>query len=150
MSPTRIQRRRTKGWRMPQGAVYVGRGTRWGNPWRLKTPNALARVPALDGSAWEVEGRISAHGMSHPYFHPGGRVTHHRIRYMTRAECVEVYRAALTEPTFERHVFQGVGEPWLSVEDVRRELAGRDLACWCRPDQPCHADVLIELANPDA
>jgi hypothetical protein len=31
---------------------------------------------------------------------------------------------------------------------VRRELAGRDLACWCPPDQPCHADVLLALANP--
>ena len=30
--PERIQRRRTKGWRMPQGAVYVGRPSRWGNP----------------------------------------------------------------------------------------------------------------------
>ena len=28
-----------------------------------------------------------------------------------------------------------------------RELAGRDLACWCLLDQPCHADVLLELAN---
>lgn len=26
-----------------------------------------------------------------------------------------------------------------------RELAGRDLACWCPPDQPCHADVLLEI-----
>jgi hypothetical protein len=30
--PERIQRKRTKGWRMPEGAVYVGRPTRWGNP----------------------------------------------------------------------------------------------------------------------
>jgi hypothetical protein len=30
---------------------------------------------------------------------------------------------------------------------VRRELRGRDLACWCRPDEPCHADVLLEIAN---
>ena len=30
--PCRIQRRRTKGWRMPQGAKYVGRPTKWGNP----------------------------------------------------------------------------------------------------------------------
>jgi hypothetical protein len=28
----RIQRRRTAGWRMPAGAVYVGRPTRFGNP----------------------------------------------------------------------------------------------------------------------
>ena len=27
------------------------------------------------------------------------------------------------------------------------DLAGRDLACWCPLDQPCHADVLLELAN---
>ena len=34
--PERIQRRRTRGWRMPVRAVYVGRPTRWGNPfdWR--------------------------------------------------------------------------------------------------------------------
>ena len=35
----------------------------------------------------------------------------------------------------------------VTVDDVRRELAGRDLACWCRPDLPCHADVLLEVAN---
>jgi Domain of unknown function (DUF4326) len=28
-----------------------------------------------------------------------------------------------------------------------RELVGRDLACWCPPGLPCHADVLLELAN---
>lgn len=27
------------------------------------------------------------------------------------------------------------------------ELAGHDLACWCPLDQPCHADVLLDLAN---
>ena len=27
------------------------------------------------------------------------------------------------------------------------ELRGKDLACWCGLDQPCHADVLLELAN---
>ena len=30
---------------------------------------------------------------------------------------------------------------------LRRELAGHDLACWCSLDQPCHADVLLEVAN---
>ncbi len=34
--PERIQRLRTRGWRMPEGAVYVGRPTRWGNPWRAE------------------------------------------------------------------------------------------------------------------
>lgn len=31
----RIQRKRARGWRMPEGAVYVGRPTRWGNPYTL-------------------------------------------------------------------------------------------------------------------
>lgn len=34
-----------------------------------------------------------------------------------------------------------------TVEDVRRELAGKNLACWCALSEPCHADVLLELAN---
>lgn len=34
--PKRIQRRRTKGWRIPAGAVYVGRPTKWGNPFSLE------------------------------------------------------------------------------------------------------------------
>ncbi|MGE3285682.1 MAG: DUF4326 domain-containing protein [Pseudonocardia sp.] len=33
------------------------------------------------------------------------------------------------------------------VAEVRRELRGRDLACWCPEDGPCHADTLIEVAN---
>ena len=27
------------------------------------------------------------------------------------------------------------------------QLRGKNLACWCRPEKPCHADVLLELAN---
>jgi hypothetical protein len=30
---------------------------------------------------------------------------------------------------------------------VRQVLRGKDLACWCPLDQPCHADVLLEIAN---
>ena len=29
------------------------------------------------------------------------------------------------------------------------ELRGKNLACWCKPGQPCHADVLLELANQE-
>lgn len=43
--PERIQRRRTKGWRMPEGAVYVGRPSKWGNPFQ---------VVALPGGFWTV------------------------------------------------------------------------------------------------
>ena len=51
-----------------------------------------------------------------------------------RAHAVELYRAWLP------------GQPTL-IEEARRELAGHDLACWCPRPGPCHADVLIEVAN---
>jgi hypothetical protein len=59
----------------------------------------------------------------------------------TAAEAVELFERALngTEPVLP-----------FTADDVRRELAGRDLACWCRPDQPCHADVLLRIANAGA
>jgi hypothetical protein len=33
------------------------------------------------------------------------------------------------------------------VEAARRELAGKDLACWCEPGALCHADIWLEVAN---
>lgn len=33
-----------------------------------------------------------------------------------------------------------------SADDIA-ELRGHDLACWCALDAPCHADVLLEIAN---
>ena len=30
---------------------------------------------------------------------------------------------------------------------IRNELRGKNLACWCPLDQPCHADVLLKIAN---
>jgi hypothetical protein len=51
-----------------------------------------------------------------------------------RERAIELYRRRLED------------HPEL-LEAVRRELAGKDLACWCAPDLACHADVLLELAN---
>lgn len=44
--PKRIQRKRTKGWRMPEGAVYVGRPTDFGNPHPLigSTPEIATKL----------------------------------------------------------------------------------------------------------
>lgn len=33
------------------------------------------------------------------------------------------------------------------LAELRDELAGHDLMCWCRLDQPCHADILLQIAN---
>jgi hypothetical protein len=53
-----------------------------------------------------------------------------------RREAVDRYRADLL-----------AGRLPVTVDDVRRELRGRDLACYCPLDEPCHADVLLEVAN---
>lgn len=33
--PERVQRKRTAGWTMPENTIYVGRPTKWGNPYRV-------------------------------------------------------------------------------------------------------------------
>jgi hypothetical protein len=35
------------------------------------------------------------------------------------------------------------------IEEIPRLLRGHDLGCWCPLDMPCHADVLLEVANHD-
>lgn len=146
----RIQLRRVRGWRMPPNGASVARPTKWGNPFAYRTTSGLARVPAALGDGpWEYEGRISADGARHDYFHPDGRVTVCTVRYMTMAEIVETYRRALTGDLTPAMRSASPSGRFLkvTVDDVRRELAGRDLACWCEPGSPCHADVLLEVAR---
>ena len=45
-TPKRIQRKRTKGWRMPAGAIYVGRPTKWGNHIRIDPAEIEGTTPA--------------------------------------------------------------------------------------------------------
>lgn len=67
----------------------------------------------------------------------------------TRAECVHFYAKlaagyiCLTAgPTAEE---QRVARVWM--EKASDQLRGRNLACWCPLDAPCHADILLEIAN---
>jgi hypothetical protein len=92
--PRRIQRKRTRGWRMPANMVYVGRPSRWGNPYKV----------GRDGTAEACVALFTQ-------------------RYAHDAD----YRAR-----------------------VRLELAGKNLACWCRTGAPCHAEVLLVWANTPA
>ncbi len=64
---------------------------------------------------------------------------HRARRRAAQQRAVDLYRRALLHGQLEVVPLQ-----------VVRELAGRDLACWCPLDQPCHADVLLELANQDS
>lgn len=70
-------------------------------------------------------------------------------------------RVALLDSTFsDMPIHETLITPLLAVElfrayvwdygweaQIRDELAGKDLCCWCGLDLPCHADVLLELAN---
>lgn len=145
--PQRIRLRRKAGWRKPEGAIVVSRPNRWSNPFAYRTHTGLARVPAIDGSDWEYEDRVSAAGMRHDVFHADGHRTVHHVRWMTRHECVELYRQALVAPTARLRLYDRRAQQTLTVEMARAELAGRDLCCWCDPGQPCHVDVLLEIAN---
>lgn len=116
--PRRIQRSRKAGWKMPDGAVYVGRPTRWGNPWR-----AVER-----DQRWFIDGP-----MINPFRHPCGN------REGAALLAIQCFREKLMRP------MEGVLA--CSRVEIVSELRGRDLACWCKQGEPCHADVLLEVAN---
>lgn len=55
----------------------------------------------------------------------------------SRAEAVDAFRTLLDQPAMANF-----------REAIRSELRGKNLACWCPLDgEPCHADVLLEIAN---
>lgn len=118
--PERIQRRRTKGWRMPPGAIYVGRPTKWGNPFQLLNEGGWPLIIGPGDSNPCLDEKLTWEG------------AHRRI--------VELFRAWVLEwPSWRRS----------QISDL---LRGRDLACWCPIIShgnyiPCHADVLLSLAN---
>lgn len=115
--PARIQRRRTKGWRAPVGAKYVGRGTRWGNPW----------VVAQTHTGWTVN--WAGEGVARPDWTVSTSNQH----------AAHVMAVGLYREFAERTIG--------FAPRARVELAGHDLMCWCPPELPCHVDVLLELAN---
>jgi hypothetical protein len=60
--------------------------------------------------------------------------------------CGEVKDAAQAVALFRRALLGVLLVNDASV-DVLVKLRGKNLACWCPLDQPCHADVLLDLAN---
>ncbi|HMR51234.1 MAG TPA: DUF4326 domain-containing protein [Amaricoccus sp.] len=101
-APRRIQRQRTKGWKMPEGAVYVGRPSKWGNPWPVD------EWGPLDRKAPDAEGSVG------------------------------LFCQMLADPEMRT----AVGYP-----DDLTPLRGKILACWCPLNRPCHAGILLEIAN---
>lgn len=126
MTPTRIQRQRSKGWRMPENTVYVGRGSKWGNPY------AVGRVMP--------EGYLAVVKNAKIHVIPGDKT---RVR--NREDAVKRFDYLLLEPMHNRADFP----PYPTIAEIKAELAGKNLACWCPPAQPCHSDVLLRIANPE-
>jgi hypothetical protein len=58
-----------------------------------------------------------------------------------RAAAVQQFRSMIDDDELRERV----GYP--SDDEIRASLAGKNLACWCPLDGPCHADVLLEIAN---
>ncbi len=75
-----------------------------------------------------------------------------------RKGCIEQYGPGIDWRKACHGVFHDmmVDAPWREVigypsdDEIRRHLRGKNLACWCPLDQPCHADVLLRIANGDA
>lgn len=108
MMPVRIQRKRTKGWRMPPNAVSVTRTGPFGNPFIVA-----------------------------PHIRPGAKVSSWGyIAVPTVEDAIECFRLMVPQ----RDGF---------IDQIRDELRGKDLACWCAIGSPCHADILLEIANSE-
>jgi uncharacterized protein DUF4326 len=111
MTPQRIQRKRTRGWRMPADAIYVGRPSKWGNPYVIHTHTERC------GDRWACP----------PWIVDNAK------------EAVQRLRHDLLYP-LQHH------PDYPSVDEIRAELAGHDLVCWCPIGQYCHGDLLLEVA----
>lgn len=114
--PERIQLRRSKGWRMPPGAVNCARPTIFGNPFTHPDP----------AQAVEAYRRHCRGGTQTFQLEPGG------LQFASR---------------MHKDCLHWAWPEWLREKGLPA-IRGKDLACWCPLDQPCHVDVLLELANP--
>lgn len=91
--------------------------------WKKPAQTIYVGRPTIWGNPWRVGGK--AHGALGP------------------AEAVAEYERALTRGELKDRA----GKP---LWDRVHELRGFDLACWCKPGQPCHADVLLRYASGKA
>ena len=128
--PKRIQLSRQRGWRKPEGAIVVSRPSKWGNPVRI-TPERSERngylMYRVHGSPMDISGGPAYNDLD-------------TARYFA----AKFFEWDLLNSRY--------GAAYPSMDDIRRELAGKDLCCWCPLPKPretdyCHAAVLIEVAN---
>lgn len=150
--PERIQRSRAAGWRMPPGAVYVGRPTRWGNPIPLNGSFTVWFAVSL-GLRANAAGRREAALRGYRQWLTGELAPTEALR-----EPPDLVLSDGSEISIEQHC-RGLGATFatLYADEIAipkppppadlAELRGRDLVCWCPLHLGCHADILLELAN---
>lgn len=91
------------------------------------------RVQLQRSEGWRKPPTAVSVARPHRYGNP------HRVSdTLDAVAAVELYRSDLQS-----------GRLPYDVDQVREDLAGRDLMCWCPPGQACHADVLLEVANSE-
>lgn len=71
----------------------------------------------------------------------------HTVAALRAADPTLTLEAAHTQSVALYHADILAGRLPVTVVDIRRHLAGRDLLCWCHEALPCHADVLLKIAN---
>lgn len=137
--PRRIQRSRAKGWKMPSGAIYVGRPTRWGNPFNFRSGEYCWAALSF-GCRSDAAGRQEASVRAYRDWiaPPHGRQT---ISFEEQPKL----GFSTAEVALGPAIKAGAAP---SLAEIRETLGGHDLVCWCSLDQPCHADILLVLANP--
>ena len=120
----RIQRRRTKGYKMTPGAVYVGRPTKWGNPFVVGREMTAWQKAFIANQLFPFD-KIAEEYRRGTFSQP-----------LTLEKSLEYYKIHI-----EFHVKNGN----LDLSELR----GKDLVCWCALNKKCHADVLLKLANDE-
>lgn len=165
MTPKRIQRRRTKGYRLPPEAVYVGRPTKYGNPIPWQGDWIMWAAVAL-GYRADAGGRRAASVALYRSWMTGQSV---RRGDGSRNPWTIEYSSGATATSDE--VISGLaalmvadrGPLPLPPPPDLEPLRGRDLVCWCPLCEahadglplgvecadcpPCHADFLLVEAN---
>lgn len=135
---------------MPEGAVYVGRPSPWGNPFPIDGDVAPWLAVAL-GQRGDAAGRRAAAVIAYRAWMTGVPMP---IPIASPDDGLGEFEYGDGRVRKVKDIVVGMGLLMLSKEKIAvpverpdiTALQGHDLVCWCRLDQPCHADVLLELA----
>lgn len=133
--PIRVQRSRKKRWRMPENTVYVGRGSRWSNPFRVVLESNNRFFVASDGSDHCKE-------ILSKFCNPGFETKDEAAKLS-----IKCYTYYLTPYTHDKGSMMDFYESEMRIEDAVEALKGKNLACWCKLDETCHADWLLKMVN---